>query len=307
MDIDLTRREALRLIAGGLCACGILRENVFGAPSDMLHRAIPKSGEKLPVIGLGTYVAFDGDGSGAERDSARDVLRLFVEHGGKVVDSSPMYGAAESVVGDLASELGVQKKLFIATKVWTSGRQSGIRQMEESMRKLRANPIDLMQVHNLLDVTTHLNTLRGWKKEGRIRYLGVTHYHSGAYDELERAIRNGVDFVQVNYSIEEREAEARILPAAADTGTAVIINRPFAQAGLFRRVRNKPLPEWAGEIDCASWAQFFLKYITGHPAVTCAIPATRNPKHLVDNMGAGRGRIPDQALRKRMVEYFQQI
>jgi len=272
----------------------------------MLQRTIPSSGEKIPAIGLGTYQAFDFSGSSGERNSARKALRLFVENGGKLVDSSPMYGEAEERIGDLAGELNLGKQLFIATKVWTSGKDAGVRQMEDSMRKLRTARIDLMQVHNLLDADTQLATLREWKKAGKIRYLGVTHYQEGAHESLKRAIgAGGLDFVQFNYSVGEPEAESGILPFAADHGVAVIANRPFAGGGLFRRVRNAPLPEWAKDFDCASWAQFFLKYILSNEAVTCAIPATRNPEHLVDNMRAGMGRLPDRAQRAKMLAYVK--
>jgi aryl-alcohol dehydrogenase-like predicted oxidoreductase len=275
---------------------------------DQPRRPIPKSGETVAAIGLGTWQTLDVAGNAAETAAARETLRRFLELGGQVIDSSPMYGSSEAVAGELAVELGVRDRLFIATKVWTTGREAGIRQMEESMRRLRAPVIDLMQVHNLVDADTHLATLREWKKAGRIRYLGVTHYHEGAYAELERWLRTGaLDFVQLNYSLAEAEAQQRMLPLAAETGTAVLVNRPFSKGALFPRVAGKPLPDWAKEIDCASWAQFFLKWILGHPAVTCVIPATRNPKHLADNMAAGLGRLPDEALRRRMAEHFGRI
>jgi aryl-alcohol dehydrogenase-like predicted oxidoreductase len=273
-----------------------------------IFRAIPKSGEALPVIGLGTYISFDLGSTASERDPAKEVLQRFVELGGTVVDSSPMYGRAEAVVGELSTELKVKEKLWLATKVWTQGLEAGIAQMNESLRKLQRQKIELMQVHNLLDTKTHLNTLRDWKKSGKIKYLGVTHYHAGAYDALEQVLKPGdMDFVQLNFSIAEREAEQRILKVAADAGTAVIVNRPYATGSLFSQVKDKPLPVWASEIDCTSWGQFFLKYILGHPAVTCVIPATRNPKHLIDNMGAGHGRLPDAAMRKKMLEHFASL
>jgi diketogulonate reductase-like aldo/keto reductase len=274
----------------------------------MMKRPIPSSGEMLPVVGLGTYQSFDVGGGTAERDPLREVLRLFVQQGGTLVDSSPMYGPAESVVGDLAVELGLIGKLFMATKVWTSGRDAGIRQMEESLRRMKVERMDLMQIHNLLDWKTHLGTLKQWKAAGRVRYIGITHYHSGAYAELERLMKSkDFEFVQFNYSIAERDAEERILPLARELGIAVIVNRPFAQASLFPRVRGKDLPAWAAEFDCKSWAQFFLKYILSHPAVTCVIPATGKPQHLTDNMMAGIGRLPDAAMRKRMVEHMNSI
>jgi len=268
-------------------------------------RPIPRTGELLPAVGLGTYQSFDAGNSASERESLKEVLRLFVQNGGALVDSSPMYGTSESVVGDLAAGLGITSRLFMATKVWTSGRAAGIRQMEESMRRMKVARMDLMQIHNLLDWRTHLKTLQEWKASGRIRYTGITHYHSGAYGDLERLMKTReFDFVQFNYSMVEREAEERILPLAQETGTAVIVNRPFAQASLFSRARGKELPPWAAEFDCESWGQFFLKYILSHPAVTCVIPATSNPHHLVDNMMAGIGRLPDAAMRKRMVEFM---
>ena len=273
--------------------------------ANLLTRKIPKSGEQLPMVGLGTYDAFDIGANASDRDPAKDVLKRFVELGGTCVDSSPMYGRAETVIGDLSAALKINEKLWIATKVWTSGEESGIAQMNDSLRKLRREKIELMQVHNLQDAKTHLATLRDWKKSGKIKYLGVTHYHAGAYDALEQTIKSGeMDFVQFNYSIVEREAEQRILKLAADVGTAVIVNRPYANGSIFGAVKGKSLPAWASEIDCASWGQFFLKYILGHPAVTCVIPATRNPKHLIDNMGAAQGRLPDEAMCKKMVEYF---
>ena len=271
-------------------------------------RPIPRTGELLPVAGLGTYQSFDvGDGAG-ERESLKEVLRLFAQHGGALVDSSPMYGSSESVIGDLAAGLGITGQLFMATKVWTSGREAGVRQMEESMRRMKVARMDLMQIHNLQDWATHLKTLQAWKTAGHIRYMGISHYHSGAYGDLERLMKSReFDFVQFNYSMAEREAEERILPLAQETGTAVIINRPFAQASLFSRVRGKEVPAWAAEFDCKSWGQFFLKYIIGHPAVTCVIPATSKPHHLVDNMGAGVGKLPDEATRRKMVQYVDRL
>jgi diketogulonate reductase-like aldo/keto reductase len=216
-----------------------------------------------------------------------------------------MYRTAESVTGQLCAELGIRDRLFIATKVWTEGRAAGLRQMEDSMKKLRVERLDLMQVHNLVDTATHLATLRDWKKSGRVRYIGVTHYHAGAHAELEKIVRTGaVDFAQLNYSLEEPEADRKLLQAAAEARVAVIVNRPFAEGAMFRRVKDKPLPPWAKDIGCASWAQFFLKWILAHPAVTCAIPGTRNPKHLADNLGAAREPLPDEATRSKMANYF---
>jgi len=280
----------------------------FAEAKVLATRPIPSSAEQLPVVGLGTYQSFGVGADVAEREPLQQVLRLFVEHGGKLVDSSPMYGSSEAVLGDLAAATGVANRLFMATKVWTSGREAGIRQMEESFVRMKVTRMDLMQIHNLLDWKTHLPTLKQWKQAGRIRYTGITHYHSGAYSELERLMKmREFDFVQFNYSIVEREAEERILPLARETGTAVIVNRPFAQASLFSRVRGKQVPEWAAEFDCTSWGQFFLKYILAHPAVTCAIPATAKPEHLLDNMMAGVGKLPDESTRKKMALYIDNL
>jgi diketogulonate reductase-like aldo/keto reductase len=292
--VPLARRTVLRLMAAAAVAPG----RAGAAP--ILERVIPSSGERIPAVGLGTWRTFDV-GTGAERAPLREVLRAFVDLGGRVVDSSPMYGAAESVAGDLAADLGIGDRLFLATKVWTSGRQAGLAQMEQSAKRLRTRRLDLMQIHNLVDWRTHLATLREWKAAGRIRYLGVTHYTASAYDDLERILRSEpLDFMQVNYSLGERTAERRILPLAQERGIAVLVNRPFAEGGLFGRVRGQALPDWAAEADCESWAQIFLKWILAHPAVTCVIPATSRPQHLADNMRAGAGRLPDAAMRERM-------
>ncbi len=273
-----------------------------------LQRPIPRTGELLPVIGLGTWQTFDVGRAESSRAPLREVLREFVRLSGSVVDSSPMYGESESVVGDLAAGLGVHKQLFLATKVWTTGRDAGIRQMEQSLRRLRAQRMDLMQVHNLVDWRMHLATLRRWKEQGKVRYIGVTHYTEGAYDELARVLETEeLDFVQLNYSIAERAAERRMLPLAAERRLAVLVNRPFAQSGLFGKVRGKPLPPWAAEIGCASWAQFFLKFVISHPAVTCAIPATSKVQHLVDNMEAGVAPLPDAPMRQRMARYVIEL
>jgi diketogulonate reductase-like aldo/keto reductase len=299
--VRISRRGLLRLMAAAAAASGSMSPARAGATASILTRPVPSSGETIPAVGLGTWQTFDVGASAAEREPRREVLRRFVELGGRVIDSSPMYGAAETVVGELASELGVLDKLFVATKVWTSGRAVGVAQMEQSLRRLRKPRLDLMQIHNLVDWRTHLATLREWKQAGRIRHLGVTHYTSSAYDELERVLRSEtLDFVQVNYSLGERDAERRILPLARERGIAVLVNRPFAEGGLFGRVRGQALPSWAADFECASWAQFFLKWILAHPAVTCVIPATSRPEHLVDNMKAGTGALPDATAREKM-------
>jgi len=308
IERTITRRDTLKLLAGAGIAAGLGQAFAASAPGAILKRPIPKTGEMLPALGLGTYRAFDVGSTADERASVREVLELFAQMGGTVVDSSPMYGNAEEVVGDLAAELGIAELLFMATKVWTTGRDAGMRQMQASMRKMRSNPMELMQIHNLVDWRTHIDTLRQWKEEGRIRYLGVTHYTTGSYNELEQLIKTqNLDFVQFNFSIATREAEKRLLPLAALHQVATIINRPFEQGRLFRATKGKPLPGFATEFDCHSWAQFFLKYVLSSPGVTCPIPATSNPKHLVDNMQAGFGLLPDKSTRRKMVEVIQQL
>jgi diketogulonate reductase-like aldo/keto reductase len=279
--------------------------SLFSQERRMLSRPIPSSGEPLPVIGVGTWQTFDVGSDPAERTRLREVLKLLDRN---VVDSSPMYGSSESVAGDLIAELGMRDKLFVATKVWTSGRSEGVRQMEESFRRLRVERMDLMQVHNLVDVATQTKTLQEWKAKGRIRYIGITHYTSSAYAEVERTLKaQKYDFLQINYSLGERESEKRLLPLARESKVAVLVNRPFAEGALFRRVKGKPLPPWAGELGIASWAQYFLKWIVSHPAVTCAIPGTGRPEHMLDNLGAAHGALPDEAARRKMLNYFDSL
>jgi diketogulonate reductase-like aldo/keto reductase len=267
----------------------------------VLTRKVPSTGEELPVIGLGTWQTFDVGAAERERAPLEEVLRDFAALGGRLVDSSPMYGRSEEVVGAIAARLGLHPRLFLATKVWTSGQRKGIEQMESSLRKLRTPRLDLMQVHNLVDVDTHLATLRGWKEEGRVRYTGITHYTVSAHAEVEAVMRRETfDFLQINYSVAEPEAEKRLLPLAQEKGIAVIANRPFATGALLGRLSERPLPGWAAEIDCASWAQILLKFVISHPAITCAIPATASPAHLRDNLAAGSGRLPDEAMRARI-------
>lgn len=313
---DISRRQLLSwLIKLGVGAsmglsAGSVSASASAADSNdaLILRVIPRSGERIPVLGLGSSDTFEVGTSDAERAAVREVLAEYVRLGGRVVDTSPMYGTAETVIGDVAEGLGIQDKLWLATKVWTRGRDAGIEQMEESMLRLGTERIDLMQVHNLIDTQTHLSTLRDWKEQDRIRYLGVTHYQVDAYEDIARLIRNEkLDFVQFNYSIATREAERMLLPLAAEQQTAVLINRAYEDGRLFAQVRGKSVPEWAAEFDCNSWGQFFLKYVISHPAVTCVIPATIKVKHLIDNMGAGRGRLPDAAQRARMVAYFESL
>ena len=267
----------------------------------MNTRPIPSSGEALPVIGLGTYVGFDVTPGSSKGAALPGVLDALFDAGGSVIDSSPMYGQAEASVGAL---LRPEKRpaAFIATKVWTRGREAGIAQMERSLALLGTQRIDLMQVHNLLDWKVHLPTLRGWKDTGRIRYLGVTHYTSSAYAELEAVLRaEPLDFVQLNYSVADRAAERRLLPLAAERGVAVLANLPLGSGAVLRSVDGRALPALAAELACTSWAQLFLKFVIGHPAVTCAIPGTGRAAHMADNAQAGEGAMPDEAMRKRIL------
>jgi aryl-alcohol dehydrogenase-like predicted oxidoreductase len=296
----ISRRDAIAAFVSVGAAGALGRVPGLAAPS-LLTRPIPRTGERIPVIGMGTWQTFDADPAAAARGELARVLERFAALGGTVVDSSPMYGRSESVVGALAGQLGMRDRLFLATKVWTEGRARGVAQMDESYRRLGVTRLDLMQVHNLVDVETHLETLAEWKAAGRVRYVGITHYVASAFPRLERLLAShDLDFVQLNYAITDRAAEARMLPAAAERGVATLINRPYDGGGLFGKARGRALPDWAAEIDCASWGQFFLKFILSHPAVTCVIPATSQVRHLEDNMGAGRGRLPDAAMRERM-------
>ena len=273
------------------------------AQQSRLYRQVPRTGERIPIVGLGTWQALDlgpGDADWAEATRAVD---LFLRSGGRLIDSSPMYGQAEAAIGTIVAGLRGVPRPFLATKVWTSGRESGQAQIEQSFRLMRTRTIDLLQVHNLMDFATHLRTLRELKERGRIRYIGATHYQAAAHDELERVVRSGaVDFIQVNYSVAEREAENRLLPLARDSRVAVIANRPFAGGELFSTIRRKPLPPWAAELRCTSWAQILLKYVLADTAITCAIPGTRNPRYVADNLGAALAPLPNAAMRRRILE-----
>lgn len=299
----LTRAAFLAGSAGLLAGAATARFSVaMATEAKMMTRKIPSSGEELPAIGLGTWQVFDVGSAASERAPLGEVLQALYAAGGSVVDSSPMYGRSEGVAGDLIEAAGTRAKTFIATKVWTRGKSEGIAQMERSMSLLKSGKtIDLMQVHNLVDTKTHLNTLRGWQKDGRVRYAGVTHYTASAFGELEAVLRaEKLDFVQLNFSADDRAAEKVLLPLCQDKGIAVIVNRPFGGGGLLGRVKDKPLPGFAAEIGANSWAQLLLKFILGHPAVTCAIPATRKAKHMADNAAAAMGPMPDAAMREKI-------
>lgn len=274
----------------------------------MLQRPIPSSGEMLPVIGIGTWKCFDVPNKGAYPELS-SVLKTMYGHGGKMIDTSPMYGMAEQVIGDLTEGMAGRDDFFYATKVWTTGRREGIEQMQASLRKMKRKQVTLMQIHNLTDWKTHLPVLRDWKAEGKINYIGITHYTDSMHEALEKVFREekGIDFVQFNYSIDSRHAEKRLLKAAADCGVATIINRPFGEGKLFQKVKGKALPAWAGEAGMNSWSRFFLQFIISHPAITCVIPATADPAHAFDNFGAGSGELPDERTRLRMTEYIESL
>lgn len=309
MHHDISRRQAAKLIAataaGALLPSGTVRLFAAEESSRRIFRAIPSTGEKLPAIGLGSALTFDVNSHSPAANHVGEVMKLFVQQGGKLIDTSPAYGNAESLIGELAFQFGLRDSLFFATKVWARSVPDGVAQMERSLQRFRTRTIDLVQVHNLTDVDREMSSLREWKAKGRIRYTGITHSERKGHGEVERVMRlQKPDFVQINYSLMDRAAAERILPLAQELRTAVIINRPFGGGGVFRILAAKPLPKWAAEFDCHSWSQFLLKWIVSHPAVTCVIPATNDPKHLIDNMGAGIGRLPDTKMRARMASLF---
>ncbi|HEY6976468.1 MAG TPA: aldo/keto reductase [Chitinophagaceae bacterium] len=304
----ISRRQMCEL---GIYTCGslLLPFDFFRNPlSALQQRSIPSSSEKIPVVGVGTWRTFDAGNNMQKRETLKQVLRNLVNQHASVIDSSPMYGSSESVAGDLSDELKIRPSLFLATKVWTTGEQAGIEQMNDSFRKMKATVIDLMQVHNLLDVKTHLKTLYQWKEQGKIRYIGITHYLPSYYDEMQQLIqKEKLDFIQCCYNIQTTDAEKRLLPLASDKGVAVLINRPFQEGALFGEVSGKPLPAWTTELGIQNWAQFFLKFILSNPSVTCVIPGTSNPNHLLENIQAGNGPLPDEKIRRRMLDYFNQL
>lgn len=308
MESKLTRRLFLQAV--GLLTAGIalMPKALFGKNLKTITRAIPSSGEQIPVIGMGTSRTFDVGDDPAARDQLEQVLQTFFDNGGAVIDSSPMYGSAESIVGELLKKVSNKRALFAATKVWTYGKQGGIEQMQNSMRRMGVGVMDLMQIHNLRDWKIHLPTLRQWKEEGKIRYIGITTSHGRSHAELEQIMRKEpLDFVQFSYSIGNRIVEDRLLPLAADRGVATLINRPFERGELFQRVKGKSLPDWSAEFDCRSWGQFFLKFIVSHPAVTCVIPATSKVHHMQDNMSAGLGHLPTETMRRRMIDTMESL
>ena len=303
--MNLNRRELLKI---GLCAAAsaLLPSGGLVAQADpLIRKKIPSTGETIPIIGVGTARRYEQIHTEAEKAPLRDTLRQFNESGGTVIDSSPTYGTAEAVVGELVDELKIRDSLFLATKVSTSGQQAGIDQIQQSFKRLRTAKIDLIAVHNLRDTKTQLRALRELKQAGRIRYIGITTSFENQYPEFEQTIKaETLDFIQVDYALDNRNADQRILPLAADRGTAAMINLPFGRGRLFNAVQGKKLPEWAAEFDCKTWAQFFLKYIVSHPAVTCAVPGMAKAEYVVDNLGAARGRLPDSAMRQRMEQFI---
>jgi aryl-alcohol dehydrogenase-like predicted oxidoreductase len=299
----MNRRE---LLAGGMmmAAATATRGAGSAAVAALLTRKVPSTGEEVPVIGLGTSGPFEVGTSPAARTPLAQVLQGFFAAGARLIDTSPMYSTAEGVLGDLLTP-PMHEHAFLATKVWTRGEAAGSQQMQRSAQLLHAPRLDLIQVHNLLDLDVQLRTLRAWKEQGKVRYIGVTHYTVGAYPDLIRILqREHLDFVQFNYSPVTRDAEQHLLPLAADRGTAVLVNRPFEDGALFERVRGKALPPWAAELDAASFGQLALKFVIGHAAVTCIIPATGKPSHLEDNLGGGRGRLPDASQREQIARLF---
>ena len=304
---DPSRRAFLASMAAVGVAVHVGHRPASSASSPLLKKAVPSTGERLPVIGMGSWITFNVGNDTSLRDERVKVLREFFDGGGAVIDSSPMYGSSEAVIGYCLKRVADQRALFAATKVWTF-KWLGVRQMEASRRLWGTDRFDLMQIHNLLDWEAHLETLLDWKAQGRVRYIGATTSHGRRHDELEGVMaERPIDFVQFTYNILDRKAERRLLPLALERGLAVIINRPFRRGALFDLFERRPLPDWAGAFDCANWAQFFLKYIVSHPAVTCAIPATSRLDHMRENMGAARGRLPDPAMRRRMVRYVESL
>jgi diketogulonate reductase-like aldo/keto reductase len=304
----LNRRQFIRDISLLSAGFALMPKNIFAESSQTITRPIPSSGERIPVIGMGTSRTFDVGNDPAAMAQLGQVLQVFFDNGGALIDSSPMYGSAEKVVGELLKTIHNKKKLFAATKVWIDEKQNGIEQMQESMRLMGVAVMDLMQIHNLRDWKTHLPTLKQWKQEGKIRYIGITTSHGRSHAELMQIMRTeDLDFVQFTYNLGNRAVEGSLLPLAADRGIATLINRPFQRGALFRDVKGKALPEWTKEFDCQSWGQFFLKFAVSHPAVTCVIPATSKVHHMADNMAAGFGRLPDAEMRNRMIRYFESV
>ncbi|HCM77297.1 MAG TPA: aldo/keto reductase [Cytophagales bacterium] len=300
--MKMTRRENLKLL--GAMGVSSLAPSWLAFEDAIIKRRIPSTGEMLPSIGLGTWKTFDVGPK--EREPQKNVLINLLAKQGTAVDTSPMYGQAEEVIGDVSNALGNNKQLFLATKVWTTGREAGVAQMNKSFSLLKRKQIELMQVHNLVDWKTHYKTLQQWKEEGKIKYIGITHYVNSAHDEIADIIKTTpMDFVQINYSLTARNLEKKLLRFAEEKKVALMINQPFNGGNIFDLVRNKTVPAWAAEFDCTSWPQFFLKYILADPAVTCIIPGTSNPIHMLENSAAGIGKLPNEKQRQRMIQFIE--
>ncbi len=308
--MNINRRAALKAAIGLGAAMIFQPKNLFAQTQPLIHKRIPSSGESIPIIGIGTARRYEEVKIEAEKVPLRETIKQFQALGGSVIDSSPSYGTAEAVVGELVEGLKIRDSLFLATKVSLrkGGRAEGIAQIEASFKRYRTDKIDLLAVHNLLDTGTQLKTIRELKAVGRVRYVGITTSFDNQYGEFEQTMKKEtLDFIQVDYALDNRDAGDRIIPLAADRGMAVMINLPFGRGRLFNAVQGKKLPEWAAEFDCASWAQFFLKYIVSHPAITCAVPGMARPEYVIDNLGAARGRLPDAAMRKRMEQFIDHV
>ena len=303
--MNMTRRQILKLTAGVVAACSPYR--LYAGTRQLILKKIPSSGAQLPPVGIGTN-RYGVGRSEKQREPLRATLQQFSKLGGQLIDTAPVYGESEQVLGDLISELGIRDKLFLASKTDLRGLISGRESYQQSFKRLQIDNIELMQVHNLVNAENELAAMREWQQEGRIKYIGITTSSSGQFADMERIMkREALDFVQLNYSLDDREAQQRLLPLAQDRGIAVLVNLPFGRGRLFARVGNLPLPEWAAELECESWGQFFLKYIISHPAVTCAIPGTRTPEHALDNFGAAQGLLADTRLRERQEQFYDNL
>lgn len=306
--MQLSRRGLLKAGIGAGASLFLPSTHLLAQAGPLIQKKIPSTGESVPIVGLGTARRYEAIATEAERAPLRETLREFKALGGKIVDSSPTYGTAEQVVGDLVAELKIRDSLFVATKVSISGRDAGLKQLEQSFKRLQMPKIDLIAVHNLRDTETHLPTLREWRQAGRIRYVGITTSFDNQYQDFERTMKaETLDFIQVDYALDNRDASERIIPLAADRGMAVMVNLPFGRGRLFNAVQGKTLPEWVGEFDCQTWPQFFLKYLVSHPAVTCAIPGMAKAEYVRDNLAAARGRLPDAAMRRRMENFIDGV
>lgn len=308
--MDTARRTVIKAGLVLSASMWLPAPKIFAQPEPLLQKKIPSSGESIPIIGIGTARRYEDVKNDAEKIPLRETIRQFQALGGKVIDTSPSYGTAEAVVGELTDALKNRDSLFLATKVSLRkvGRAEGLAQIEESFRKLRTDKIDLIAVHNLRDTDTQLRTLCEMKQAGRIRYVGITTSFDNQYGDFEQVMKKeNLDFIQIDYALDNRDAGERIIPLAGDRGMAVMVNLPFGRGRLFKAVQGKKLPEWAADFDCRSWPQFFLKYIVSHPAVTCAVPGMARPEYVVDNLGAARGRLPDAATRRKMEQFIEKV